>query len=322
MATSNNFTMTDFFKLVRWPNLVMLFIVQYALRYLYVLPKLEALELNISINHFQFFLLSLSTVLLAAGGYIINDIEDVASDSINKNERRIVGVYMNEKTANNAYTFITFSGVLIGFFLTIFYNIKLIGFINLFTAGLLYFYSNTYKCVALVGNIVISILTGMTMIILLIVEPAALANNDIKVFITGYAVFAASFTLIREIIKDIEDMKGDSVVGCKTLPIIIGSAPTKWVVVVLSGFLFCLLLFAQYSWYETVKFISQGNLNSGFYVVFCYLLVFITVPVGYLTYLLIKADEKISFTNCSKMAKLIMAAGIFSILVFYYSQSI
>ena len=314
--------MTDFFKLVRWPNLVMLFIVQYALRYLYVLPKLEALELNISINHFQFFLLSLSTVLLAAGGYIINDIEDVASDSINKNERRIVGVYMNEKTANNAYTFITFSGVLIGFFLTIFYNIKLIGFINLFTAGLLYFYSNTYKCVALVGNIVISILTGMTMIILLIVEPAALANNDIKVFITGYAVFAASFTLIREIIKDIEDMKGDSVVGCKTLPIIIGSAPTKWVVVVLSGFLFCLLLFAQYSWYETVKFISQGNLNSGFYVVFCYLLVFITVPVGYLTYLLIKADEKISFTNCSKMAKLIMAAGIFSILVFYYSQSI
>jgi len=161
----------------------------------------------------------------------------------------------------------------------------------------------------------------MTMIILLIVEPAALANNDIKVFITGYAVFAASFTLIREIIKDIEDMKGDSVVGCKTLPIMIGSAPTKWVVVVLSGFLFCLLLFAQYSWYETVKFISQGNLNSGFYVVFCYLLVFITVPVGYLTYLLIKADEKLSFTNCSKMAKLIMAAGIFSILVFYYSQS-
>ena len=311
-----------FLKLVRWPNLLMIFIVQYALRYLYVLPKLEALELNISINHFQFFLLSLSTVLLAAGGYIINDIEDVASDSINKNERRIVGVYMNEKTANNAYTFITFSGVLIGFFLTMFYNIKLIGFINVFTAGLLYFYSNTYKCVALVGNLVISILTGMTILILLITEPAALGSNDIKIFLFGFAIFAAALTLIREIIKDIEDMKGDSVVGCKTLPIMIGSAPTKWVVVVLSGFLFCLLLFAQYSWYETVKFISQGNLNNGFYVVFSYILVFITIPVGYLTYLLIKADEKISFTNCSKMAKLIMAAGIFSILVFYYSQSI
>jgi 4-hydroxybenzoate polyprenyltransferase len=267
-------------------------------------------------------LIALSTVLIAAGGYIVNDIGDVASDNINKKTNRIVGVSIHEKIANNLYTFITFLGVIIGFLLTMLYDIKLIGFINVFTAGLLYFYSNTYKCVALVGNIVISILTGMTMIILLIVEPAALANNEIKVFITGYAVFAASFTLIREIIKDIEDMKGDSVVGCKTLPIMIGSAPTKWVVVVLSGFLFCLLLFAQYSWYETVKFISQGNLNNGFYVVFSYILVFITIPVGYLTYLLIKADEKLSFTNCSKMAKLIMAAGIFSILVFYYSQSI
>lgn len=314
--------MTDFFKLVRWPNLVMLFIVQYALRYLYILPRLEASDVNISVNHFQFFLIALSTVLIAAGGYIVNDIEDVASDNINKKTNRIVGVSIHEKIANNLYTFITFLGVIIGFLLTMLYDIKLIGFINVFTAGLLYFYSNTYKCVALVGNIVISILTGMTMIILLIVEPAALANNEIKVFITGYAVFAASFTLIREIIKDIEDMKGDSVVGCKTLPIMIGSTPTKWVVVILSGFLFCLLLFAQYSWYETVKFISQGNLNNGFYIVFSYILVFITIPVGYLTYLLIKADEKLSFTNCSKMAKLIMAAGIFSILVFYYSQSI
>jgi 4-hydroxybenzoate polyprenyltransferase len=322
MATSNNFTLTDFFKLVRWPNLVMLFIVQYALRYFYILPRLGASDVNIAVNHFQFFLITLSTVLIAAGGYIINDIEDVASDNINKKTNRIVGVSIHEKIANNLYTFITFLGVIIGFLLTMLYDIKLIGFINVFTAGLLYFYSNTYKCVALVGNIVISILTGMTMIILLIVEPAALANNDIKVFITGYAVFAASFTLIREIIKDIEDMKGDSVVGCKTLPIMIGSTPTKWVVVVLSGFLFCLLLFAQYSWYETVKFISQGNLNNGFYLVFSYILVFITIPVGYLTYLLIKGDEKLSFTNCSKMAKLIMAAGIFSILVFYYSQSV
>jgi 4-hydroxybenzoate polyprenyltransferase len=314
--------MSDFLKLVRWPNLVMLFIVQYALRYFYILPRLEAAEMTIAVNHIQFFLIALSTVLIAAGGYIINDIEDVASDSINKKENRIVGVTIHEKTANNLYTFITFLGVIIGFILTMLYDIKLIGFINVFTAGLLYFYSNTYKCVALVGNIVISILTGMTMIILLVIEPSALANNEIKVFITGYAVFAASFTLIREIIKDIEDMKGDSVVGCKTLPIMIGSTPTKWIVVILSGFLCCLLLFAQYSWYETINYLSQGNLKNGFYVVFSYLLVFITIPVGYLTYLLVKAEEKPSFTYCSKIAKLIMAAGIFSILVFYCSQFI
>ena len=322
MATSNNFTLTHFLKLVRWPNLLMVFIVQYALRYFYILPRLEAAEMTVAVNHFQFFLIALSTVLIAAGGYIINDIEDVASDSINKKEKRIVGVFLHEKTANNFYTLVTFFGVIIGFLLTMLYDIRLIGFINVFTAGLLYFYSNTYKCVALLGNIVISILTGMTMIVLLIIEPAALANNDIKVFITGYAVFAASFTLIREIIKDIEDMKGDSVVGCKTLPIMIGSTPTKWIVVVLSGFLFCLLLFAQYSWYETMNYLSQGNLKNGFYVVFSYLLIFITIPVGYLTYLLIKADEKPSFTYCSKMAKMIMAAGIFSILVFYCSQFI
>jgi 4-hydroxybenzoate polyprenyltransferase len=314
--------MMHFLKLVRWPNLIMLFVVQYALRYLYILPRLEAAEMSIAVNHFQFFLITLSTVLIAAGGYIVNDIEDVVSDSINKKEKRIVGVYIHEKTANNLYTMVTFLGVMIGFLLTMLYDIRLIGFVNVFTAGLLYFYSNTYKCVALLGNIVISILTGMTMIILLIIEPSALGNNDIKIFITGYAVFAASFTLIREIIKDVEDMKGDSVVGCKTLPIMIGSTPTKWIAVVLTGFLCCLLLFAQYSWYETLNFRSQGNLSNGFYVVFTYVLLFITLPVGYLTYLLVKADEISSFSNCSRIAKMIMAAGIFSILVFYCSQFI
>jgi 4-hydroxybenzoate polyprenyltransferase len=283
---------------------------------------LQSLELTISINHFQFFLLSLSNVLLAAGGYIINDIEDVASDSINKNERRIVGIYMHEKTANNAYTFITFSGVLIGFFLTMFYNVKLIGFINVFTAGLLYFYSNTYKCVALIGNLVISILTGMTILILLITEPAALASNDIKLFLFGFALFAALLTLIREIVKDIEDIKGDSVVGCKTLPILIGSNMTKWIAAILSGMLFFILLFIEYSWYEKIEFASQGTFPSNLYLVFAYLFLFIAIPLAYLTVIIIKADEKSSFTKCSKYAKLIMAAGIFSILVFYSSQII
>ncbi|MFM7015261.1 MAG: geranylgeranylglycerol-phosphate geranylgeranyltransferase [Bacteroidota bacterium] len=309
-------------KLIRWPNLLMIFFVQYALRYLFILPKLEVAQFSININHFQFFLIALSTVLIAAGGYIINDIEDMASDSINKKEKRIVGVSIHEKTANNLYTFLTFAGVAIGFILTMLYEVKLIGFINVFTAGLLYFYSNTYKCIALVGNLVISVLTGMTMVLLLVTEPSAMANSDVKVFVSGFAVFAAAFTLIREIIKDIEDMKGDSMVGCKTLPIMIGSNLTKWIAAVLCGFIFALLLFSEYSWYETMKFVSEGNLSSGFFIVFGYVLAFVTIPVGYLTFQLIKADEKQSFTYCSKVAKLIMAAGIFSILVFYSSNFI
>ena len=299
---------------------MMIFLIQYALRYLFIIPKLAIAEFSIAINDWQFFLLSLSTVLIAAGGYIINDIEDVVSDSINKNEKRIVGVHLHENTANNLYTLITFLGVLIGFGLTMLYDIKLIGFINVFTAGLLYFYSNTYKCVALIGNLVISILTGMVMIVLLVTEPSAMASNEIKVFVSGFALFAAILTLIREIIKDIEDMKGDAVVGCKTLPIVIGSGPSKWIATGITGFLFILILFSQYSWYETIDYLSQGNITSRFYLVFGYILLFITLPLGYLAFQLVKADEKSAFTNCSKIAKLIMAAGIFSILVFYYSQ--
>ena len=299
---------------------MMIFLIQYALRYLFIIPKLAIAEFSIAINDWQFFLLSLSTVLIAAGGYIINDIEDVVSDSINKNEKRIVGVHLHENTANNLYTLITFLGVLIGFGLTMLYDIKLIGFINVFTAGLLYFYSNTYKCVALIGNLVISILTGMVMIVLLVTEPSAMASNEIKVFVSGFALFAAILTLIREIIKDIEDMKGDALVGCKTLPIVIGSGPSKWIATGITGFLFILILFSQYSWYETIDYLSQGNITSRFYLVFGYILLFITLPLGYLAFQLLKADEKSAFTNCSKIAKLIMAAGIFSILVFYYSQ--
>jgi len=311
-----------FLRLVRWPNLLMIFFVQYALRYFYILPKLESLQFIISTNHFQFFLLSLSTILIAAGGYIVNDIEDMASDSINKNERRIVGVHITEKNANNLYTFVTFLGVAIGFLLTMYYDIKLIGFINVFTAGLLYFYSNTYKCIALVGNLVISVLTGMTILILIITEPTAYALDSIKLFVSSFALFAAALTLIREIIKDIEDMKGDSVVGCKTLPIMVGSNLTKWIAGILCGILFLVLLYTQYAWYVSIQFSSQSALNNSFFLVFGYILAFVTIPVGYLTFLILKADEKPSYTHCSKVAKIIMATGIFSILVFYSSQFI
>ena len=117
-------------------------------------------------------------------------------------------------------------------------------------------------------------------------------------------------------------MKGDSVVGCKTLPIMIGSSMTKWIAATLSGFLFLVLVFAQYSWFETVSYMEQGGISTGFYIVFTYISLLVTAPVGYLTYCIFKADEKPSYTYCSKVAKLIMAAGIFSILVFYSSQFI
>ena len=97
---------------------------------------------------------------------------------------------------------------------------------------------------------------------------------------------------------------------------------TKWIAAILSGMLFVILLFIEYSWYEKIEFTSQGTFPSNLYLVFAFLFLFITIPVAYLTVIIIKADEKLSFTKCSKFAKLIMAAGIFSILVFYSSQII
>lgn len=301
--------MKHYLQLIRWPNLLMIAIFQYALRYLLVFPILDYQEKGLIISHVDFFFLVLSTVCIAAGGYAVNDIEDVAIDTINKPSRVIVGTKIKEDTANNFYTAITFVGVAFGFYLSFVKDIRLVGFIQIFSAGFLYFYATTYKCIPLLGNLIIGLLTGMTALLVIIAEPAAMEDPAVLMFTGSYMVFAFSMTVLRELIKDLEDQKGDSTCGCETLPVMIGSIPVKIIAGLLSSLIVTTLIWIQISTKQWQAMLS-----------FTYVTALVTVPLLILSILIFRAKEIKDFARCAVLSKMIMFTGIISIAIFYFSS--
>jgi 4-hydroxybenzoate polyprenyltransferase len=300
--------MKHYLQLIRWPNLLMIAIFQYALRYLLVFPILDYQEKGLIISHIDFFFLVLSTVCIAAGGYAVNDIEDVAIDTINK-PTRVIGTKIKEDTANNFYTAITFVGVAFGFYLSFVKDIRLVGFIQIFSAGFLYFYATTYKCIPLLGNLIIGLLTGMTALLVIIAEPAAMEDPAVLMFTGSYMVFAFSMTVLRELIKDLEDQKGDSTCGCKTLPVMIGSIPVKIIAGLLSSLIVTTLIWIQISTKQWQAMLS-----------FTYVTALVTVPLLILSILIFRAKEIKDFARCAVLSKMIMFTGIISIAIFYFSS--
>ena len=148
--------MLHFLNLIRWKNLLIIALVQVLIKYALFLP----FNIDITLNWFGFSLLVLSTLCIAAAGYVINDLYDLETDLVNRPERVIVGKLISEKTANNLFIALNVIGVLIGFYLS-----HLVGkssFFALFViiSALLYVYASYLKQSLLIGNIVVSILVA------------------------------------------------------------------------------------------------------------------------------------------------------------------
>lgn len=243
-----------------------------------------------ALTDLRLLLLSSSTILIAAAGYIINDYYDVKIDYINKPGRVVVGRLLKRRHVLIAHSVISFAGVAIGFFLSL-----SIGFINLMAAILLWLYSMYFKHKPLVGNLLIALLTGMTLVVV-----ALYYQRNVHLLV-NYAIFAFIITLVREIIKDMEDMKGDQRFGSQTLPIIWGVRNTKKLLYVLiAGF--AVILF------HSARMLGNSTLN--------HFLLFLTIPILYLIYLLYYADTQRKFLKLSIYCKIIMLAGITSMIFF------
>jgi 4-hydroxybenzoate polyprenyltransferase len=269
-------------RLTRFWNLVIIALAQY-------FAVIFLLSLGYSaLSDWRLFALSLSTVLIAAAGYIINDYYDIKIDLINKPDRVVIGKSITRRYAIFFHTSISIIGIAIGFLL----NWK-IGFINFVCVFLLWLYSNNLKRQPLTGNLVVAILTGLSigLVNLLYQSPNRL--------VIIYALFAFFMTLLREIVKDMEDMKGDNTFGCKTLPIVWGIRKTKW------------LLYAITALFSVVVLI----LNFQFKLMpHSYFLAFLFLPMFVLIVRLIKADTKNEFYKLSQLCKVIMLLGIGSMV--------
>lgn len=268
----------------------------------------------LSLTHFQFALLVLSTVCIAAAGYIINNIIDQENDEITKPKDRIVGKSISESLAYNLYVILNIIGVGIGFYLSNVVGKKGLFTIFIFTAALLYVYSTFLKRIVIVSNLVVAFILSFSIIILGIFDlfPATYDGNIVQMkkafgVLFDYAVFAFIINWIREIVKDIEDTDGDYASGIQTLPILLGKTRTAKLVSIIIIIPILLLLY----------YINKNLLDYTY--VFLYGLLFIVGPLLFCMIKLWSAKTKSEFKQISLVLKLVLFFGILSIAVITYA---
>ena len=277
--------------LVRWPNLAIMLLTLALVRGRLLLPELPAGQALLSLN---FGVLVLASLLVAAAGYIINDYYDVKIDAINRPDRLVVGRVLRRRKAMLAHLLLSAVGVGLAGWLH-----PVLGAVTLGTALLLWGYSARFKRVALVGNVSIATLTAA--LVLLPELQLRLARHDAHSEVWPYALAAFLLTLVREIFKDVEDMRGDALHDCRTLPLVWGVARSKWVA---GLFLGCLALLAAGA---TGRALVESHWLLGLW-----LLLLVLLPLGQLARLLVRADRRQHFRHLSAWCKGIMLTGVLS----------
>lgn len=297
-----------FLKLIRYQNLLLLALMQLVFRFGY----LELIKIPLSLFYWQYSLLVFATVLIAAGGYVINDIFDQETDEVNKPEKAIIGKHISESKAYTIYASLTITGVACGFVLA--NSVLHPNFAVLFVliATLLYFYASSLKQIAVVGNIVVAALLAFSVIIIGIFDivPNTFDINRAQMglafsILFDYAKFAFIINLVREIIKDIEDINGDNSQGIRTLPIIIGTKKTVIIAFIL------LLIPTLYLF----NYINDNLFANDLYYSIFYLLALVIAPMIFCLIKIGNAKEKSDFHFISQLLKWIIFFGILSVAV-------
>ncbi|WP_188604500.1 geranylgeranylglycerol-phosphate geranylgeranyltransferase [Aquaticitalea lipolytica] len=296
-------------NLIRWKNLLMIAFVQLLIKYALFKP----FNVDITLNWFGFLLLILSTLCIAAAGNIINDIQDIDTDIVNRPEKVIIGKKVTEKTAYNLFIILNVIGVGLGFYLSNLVGRS--GFFAIFViiSALLYIYATYLKQTLLVGNIVISVLVAMSILIVGLFEllPVVTAQNQatqltfFKILL-DYALFAFIINLVREVAKDIEDIDGDYKAGMNTLPIAIGRERATKV-------LFALTLLPLFGVvYYMLTYLYKQQIAVG------YFLLFLVAPLLYITIKSFSAKTKKDVRHISTTLKIVMFLGMLSLLLYVF----
>ncbi len=288
----------------------MLAFMQLVFRYLFLAQS----YVDLALTDFNYILLVIATVCIAAGGYVINNIMDQDTDEIAKPQNRVVGVSVTETVAYNWYIGLTIVGVGIGFYLSNVIYKPTFASMFILVATLLYVYATSFKQIPVVGNIVVALLLSISIIIIGLFDilPAIDADNRFRMkeafdILMHYAIFAFIINLIREIVKDMEDMDGDYQSGLNTLPIAIGVQKTKIIVEVLT--LISIGILAYY---------VNSNLFELDYVVY-YAMFLIVGPLIYFGVKLLNATTKKEFHHLSLVLKIILFFGILSVAVIVFN---
>ena len=307
----------SFLRLVRYPNLFFVVLTQYFFQYLIVVPILSHAGMSATLIDINFALLVLSTVLLAAAGYIINDYFDVKMDAINKPRKLFISKSIKRRPAILAHQIFTSVAIVIGIYVAwVTGNVKL-AFINPIVATLLWYYSTSYKRQPFIGNFIVAFLTALVIPLLVFYEQPLFHPQNNEELMAAYGIFIRTFfyfifaflvSLIREIIKDMEDIEGDETYGCRTLPIVFGIPKTKLLV-----YFLCVVVIGL------VALVQSPFMRVHDYARVIYLFQTVQFPVFLIMWLLLRADTQKDFNRISTLVKVVMLMGIFTMAYFYFS---
>ena len=298
----------NYLKLIRYQNLLMLALMQLIFRYGF----LELQNIPLALADWQYGILVLATVCIAAGGYIINNIFDVETDTENKPENVIVGKFISETRAYNWYIGFTVIGVAMGFYLSNVINKPSFAAIFIVIAATLYFYATSLKQSLLIGNFVVALLLSFSVIIIGIFDLFPITDEENRPvmgllfsILLDYAIFAFIINFIREIVKDLQDVEGDLNQGMNTLPIAFGKENTTKLVFGLSFIPVILIL----------NYINTNLFSSDLIYGTLYGLVFTLAPLLYFSIKIWSAKTTQDFHHLSTVLKWILFFGILSIVV-------
>lgn len=325
--------LTKYLRLIRAKNLLIIVVTQYLMRYAVIIPMLSKEGYQTQFSDINFMLLVLSTVLLAAAGYVINDYFDTKTDLLNRPSTVVVGKHINRRIAMNLHFIFNILGILLGLYISIQINLWKLVYIYIIITGLLWFYSTSFKRQFLWGNIIVATLTSLVPLITVLFEipPLNVKYAEILIsinqnfyhiffWILGFSAFAFITTLAREIIKDVEDFEGDQAFGRRTMPIVAGVKNTKRLVIVLVSITVTAIVFLFINYiFCTQK--SNGSCVNYDYISLAYISLFLILPNIYLIIKIIKAQTKENWHTASGLSKIIMLAGIlYSLIIFYLYQ--
>ncbi len=299
--------MLSILRLIRLPNLAIIALTLYAFRYFVIRPYYGMSGTGFQLNSLEYGLVVGIAMLIATTGYVINNYYDVDIDRINKQEHDLIP----ENYTQRSLLFIAVLLTLLSTGCIIFLSLRLhSGFpaIILFLAlGTVWWYAKALKRTFILGNLAVALMSALSLGMLWFFEWLKLKQAGISIyeirpitqFAAGISNFAFLLSLIREIVKDMEDMEGDSRYGCRSLPVVKGIKTSKTVVTGLSVVLMTTLVYSQV-WLS----------NMSFDMLVLWLVIVIELPLIVFLYQLKKAFSPLAYHKLSTLLKWIMIGGI------------
>ena len=301
----------------RLPNLSIIGLVLYLQRWCIVVPGLQ--QSGIELGWTGYGLIVLGTVLIAAGGYLINDYFDTEIDAVNRPEKAVSLRFILPGTLKTAYLTATLAGLISIVWACYLSGIYILWLVYLLAAVILFWYSYQLKKVLFLGNLAVAIASAFTMPAAWLYDLLSLSGwssigfsaANVYFGITKrviiYSLFAFLISFAREIIKDIEDMEGDSRYGCQSLPVVYGVPVAKKIIITCFALILMVLCFWQIDLFKT-----------GHSDIAVYLAIAVDLPLLWLTTFVFRIRTKAESHKAGLLTKIIMVTGILSMLWFLF----